>query len=98
MSRVFTSRTYNSLGSLARSHHSFHGHFISVFLKSLPEVSVKALCVFPEDHKVHIFCGLVLQRTKFVSEQMNRSEINIQIQLETKPQQDLACMRVVRDA
>src|SRR5207237_9632176 len=72
-----------------------------VFCSSLEapaDADVKALGVLAEHDKVHVLRHAILKRTQPLVEQLHRPIFDVEIELEPRPEQDLARVPIVGDA
>src|SRR5882672_7478112 len=72
--------------------------FGGALLEESAHAHVEALGVLPEDHQPDVFLGAVAQRCQPVVEQFDGPGVDVEVEFETKPQQDIGGVLIRRNA
>ena len=68
------------------------------FLKIPPTLTYGAFGVLAEDHEVDVFDALALERAEPFVEQLDRPEVDVEVELEADAEKDVGGVAHVRDA
>src|SRR5882672_1351963 len=96
---VFEGVANNALDALAGINVFLDGDFVGgALLEESSDAHVEALAALPEDHQPDVFLGAVAQRCQPVVEQFDGPGVDVEVEFETKPQQDIGGVLIRRNA
>src|SRR5216683_7119958 len=92
---VFESVADNALDAFAGVHVLLNGDFVRrAFLEEPANSDVETLGVLAKDHQANVFFGPVAQRSEPVVEEFHWASVDVEIELEAQPQQNIGGMLI----